>query len=104
MNKLLLSAAIAGVMAAGATTPVFADTPAGKEKCYGIAQAGKNDCAAADGSHSCAGQAKADNDANEWKYVAKGECEGMGGKLAAAASDKNSCKAGEGKNGCNKKM
>ena len=30
------------------------------EKCYGIAKAGKNDCAAADGSYSCAGHAKMD--------------------------------------------
>ena len=34
----------------------------GKEKCYGIAKAGKNDCAAANGSHSCAGQAKAETE------------------------------------------
>lgn len=51
-----------------------------KEKCYGIAKAGKNDCASADGSHSCAGQAKVDNGASEWKYVAKGTCEKEGGK------------------------
>lgn len=102
MNKLLLSAAMAGVIAASMTAPAFAEAKAEKEKCYGVAKAGKNDCASADGSHSCAGQAKADNDPNEWKYVAKGECEGMGGKLAAATGgDKNSCEA---KNGCNKKM
>jgi len=95
MNKLLLSAALAGVMAAGVTTPAFAVE---KEKCYGIAKAGKNDCGAADGSHSCAGQAKRDNDPKEWKYVAKGECEGLGGKLASA-DDKNGC---AGKNSCNK--
>ncbi len=49
-----------------------------KEKCYGIAQAGKNDCAS--GTHSCAGQAKVDKDPADWKYVAKGSCEKMGGK------------------------
>jgi uncharacterized membrane protein len=31
--------------------------------------------------HSCAGQAKADNLPEEWKYTPKGECEKMGGKL-----------------------
>jgi uncharacterized membrane protein len=56
-----------------------------KEKCYGIAKAGKNDCASADASHSCAGQAKADNGAAEWKYVAKGTCEKEGGKTTPPA-------------------
>jgi len=44
-----------------------------KEKCYGIALAGKNDCAAGPGT-SCAGTNKADYQANAWKYVAKGTC------------------------------
>jgi uncharacterized membrane protein len=48
-----------------------------KDMCYGVAKAGKNDCAA--NGHSCAGHAKADNDPAEWKYVPKGECEKMGG-------------------------
>jgi uncharacterized membrane protein len=51
-----------------------------KGKCFGIAQAGKNDCAS--GAHSCAGQATKDKDPGDWKYVAKGSCEKMGGKLA----------------------
>ena len=51
-----------------------------KEKCYGIAKAGQNDCADAAGAHSCAGQAKADKSPSEWKYVAKGTCEKEGGK------------------------
>jgi uncharacterized membrane protein len=57
-------------------------TPANSEKCFGIAMAGKNDCASKSGSHSCAGQAKTDKDPNEWKYVDKGTCAGMGGKVA----------------------
>ena len=57
-----------------------------KEKCYGIAKAGQNDCATADGSHSCAGQAKTDKAPNEWKYVAKGTCEKEGGKTKPPAS------------------
>lgn len=89
MNKTLLSAAMAGIIVAGSTfaVPVLA-AEEGKEKCYGIAKAGKNDCAAADGSHSCAGQAKADNDPKEWKYVAKGECEKSGGMLKASMEKK----------------
>lgn len=50
-----------------------------KEKCFGIAKAGQNDCANLTGSHSCAGQAKVDMDKSEWKYVAKGTCKGLKG-------------------------
>lgn len=46
-----------------------------KEKCYGIAKAGQNDCGAKDGSHSCSGQAKVDSDPKEWIAVPKGLCE-----------------------------
>lgn len=88
MNKLLLSAALAGVMAAGVANTAMAADPA-KEKCYGIAKAGKNDCAAANGSHSCAGQSTKDNDLNEWNYVAKGTCEADGGSLEAGKAPKN---------------
>lgn len=88
MNKLLLSAALAGVVAAAA--PAFAADKEAKEKCFGIAMAGKNDCAAADGSHSCAGQAKKDNDLNEWKFVPAGECAKQGGSLEAGKAPKKS--------------
>jgi uncharacterized membrane protein len=50
-----------------------------KEKCFGIAKAGQNDCANLDGSHSCAGQSKVDMDKGEWKFVAKGTCKSMKG-------------------------
>lgn len=45
-----------------------------KEKCYGVALAGKNDCAAGAGT-SCAGTSKRDYQGDAWKYVAKGTCE-----------------------------
>ena len=54
-----------------------------KEKCYGVAKAGKNDCASA--NHACAGHSKMDADPAEWKYVPKGECEKMGGTMTAGA-------------------
>jgi uncharacterized membrane protein len=44
------------------------------EKCYGIAKAGKNDCAST-GSNSCAGTAKADGDPRAWIFVPEGYCE-----------------------------
>jgi len=54
-----------------------------KEKCFGIAKAGSNDCASATGSHSCAGTATKDNDKGDWKYVDKGTCDKMGGTTMA---------------------
>lgn len=56
-----------------------------KEKCFGIAKAGQNDCASTSGGHSCAGQSKVDMDKMEWKYVAKGTCKGMKGLTADEA-------------------
>ena len=56
-----------------------------KEKCYGIAKAGQNDCANLAGTHSCAGQSKVDMDKGEWKYVAKGTCKSMKGLSADEA-------------------
>lgn len=89
MKKTLVSAAIAGVFAASvAMSASAAEAPkaeaGAKEKCFGIAKAGKNDCKTASGSHSCAGQAKVDNAADEFVLVAKGECEKAGGKVEAA--------------------
>ena len=80
MNKrqFLVAAAIAGLTTTVAATPALA---AEKEKCYGVAKAGQNDCANATGTHACAGQAKTDNDPNEWKYVPTGTCTEMGGSL-----------------------
>ena len=60
----------------------------GKEKCYGIAKAGANDCANLSGSHSCAGQAKAEMAPEDWKYVAKGTCKDMKGLSADEAKMK----------------
>lgn len=45
----------------------------GKEKCYGVVKAGKNDCAA--NGHACAGQAKADGNAKEFIAVPAGTCD-----------------------------
>jgi uncharacterized membrane protein len=85
-RRILIRSAIAALVAAAAS-PALAEekSTANKEKCYGIAKAGHNDCASPSGNHSCAGQAKTDNSANEWKFVAKGTCDKAGGKLAAPA-------------------
>lgn len=49
-----------------------AKQPAASEKCYGIAKAGKNDCAA--GSHSCAGSSTRSEDKASFVYLPKGAC------------------------------
>ncbi|CAG0946269.1 hypothetical protein GPROT2_03653 [Gammaproteobacteria bacterium] len=76
----LISTAVTGLIALGTlavSTGAVAADGAAKEKCYGIAKAGQNDCASK--AHGCQGQAKNDNDPGEWKYVAKGECAAAGG-------------------------
>ncbi len=56
-----------------------ADASKDKEKCYGVVKAGKNDCAAKDGSNSCAGQATKSGSANDWVYVPAGLCDKLVG-------------------------
>lgn len=55
---------------------------ADKVKCFGVALAGENDCAAGPGT-SCAGTSTVDYQGNAWKYVDGGEegCNDMGGTL-----------------------
>lgn len=79
MSKSVLSAAfLAGAVATAMTTaadikPVGA---ADNEKCYGISLAGKNDCAAGEGT-TCAGTSKVDYQGDAWTYVPAGTCEKM---------------------------
>jgi uncharacterized membrane protein len=82
-QRLIASSALASVLALGLLAP--AAQAADKEKCYGIAKAGQNDCANLSGTHSCAGQSKNEMGVDEWKYVAKGTCAQLGGKTADEA-------------------
>jgi uncharacterized membrane protein len=84
-KQVIASAALAVVMAATVSVPAQA---ASKEKCYGVAMAGQNDCANLAGTHSCAGQSTADKDPGEWKTVAKGTCSELGGLSKKAAKAK----------------
>ena len=84
-QRLIVSSALASALALGLVAPAAAQD---KEKCYGIAKTGANDCASLTGSHSCAGQAKADNDPTDWKYTAKGTCKDMKGMTADEAKKK----------------
>ena len=79
-HRLVVSSALASVLALGLAAPAAAqDKPKAKEKCYGIAKAGQNDCANLAGTHDCSGKSKVDMDKGEWKYVAKGTCKSMKG-------------------------
>jgi uncharacterized membrane protein len=84
-QRLIASSALASVLALGLLSGAQAADEKVKEKCYGIAKAGQNDCANLSGTHSCAGQSKADNAVEEWKYVDKGTCSQLGGKSADEA-------------------
>jgi uncharacterized membrane protein len=86
-QRLIISSALASALALGLVGQASAQAKE-KEKCFGIAKAGQNDCANLSGSHSCAGQAKADMGADEWKYVAKGTCKDMKGLSEADAKAK----------------
>src|SRR3990167_7293627 len=56
-----------------AASPAAAQT-ADKDKCFGVALKGKNDCAAGAGT-TCAGTSKIDYQGNAWSLVPKGTCE-----------------------------
>ena len=86
-QRLIVSSALASVLALGLVGQAAAQAKE-KEKCFGIAKAGQNDCANLAGTHSCAGQNKVDNDPGEWKYVAKGTCKDMKGMTEAEAKAK----------------
>lgn len=82
-NSALIVAAIGGLLALNTAQAASPADDAATEKCYGVAKAGKNDCAAA--AHACAGQSKKDGAKNEWVKLPKGTCERLvGGSLTLA--------------------
>lgn len=81
MKKIDRRLFLAPALAAVAASPFLllaqkpAPTPSFKaEKCYGIAKAGKNDCAST-GNNSCGGTSKVNADPKAWIYVPEGYCE-----------------------------
>lgn len=79
MSKTTTTAALTLALGAALATvalPSIAadDMMAGKEKCYGVALKGKNDCKAGAGT-TCAGTSKKDYQGNAWKMVPAGTCE-----------------------------
>jgi uncharacterized membrane protein len=77
-KKLIGTALISGAIALSLT----ASANGAKEKCYGITQAGQNDCATSD--HSCAGKSTQNNSNSDWVYVDSGTCENQNGSINPA--------------------
>src|SRR6266481_434355 len=76
MTRIPPAALAASVAAALALIGVQASaetTAKAKEKCYGVALSGQNDCAAGPGT-TCAGTSKIDYQKNAWKLVPAGTC------------------------------
>lgn len=75
-TKIMISAG--ALLALGANAAAAQNRPTAQqenamEKCYGVAKAGQNDCAAGPGT-TCAGTSVRDYQGNAWKLVAKGTC------------------------------
>ena len=94
LNRRSVNLALIGSLAtavAGLSAPAAA-ADKNQEKCYGVALAGKNDCAAGKGT-SCSGTSKVDYQGNAWKLVPKGTCatmelpDGRKGSLTALSRD-----------------
>ena len=83
-QSLAVTSAITAAILLASTGPVMAQN-AKMEKCFGVAKAGKNDCAAGPGT-SCAGTSTVDGQGNAWMLLTTGTCEKLvGGSLTAKA-------------------
>ncbi len=78
MSSTMKTLAVAGSLAAAlsAQFATVASADEAKEKCYGVAMAGQNDCAAGAGT-TCAGTSKIDYQGDHWKLVPAGTCATM---------------------------
>ena len=87
-TRVLIASAFAAAIAAPALLSAQRPVPPPKafktEKCYGIAKAGKNDCAST-GNNSCAGTSKVNGDKKAWIYVPEGYCDRIVGGSKSAA-------------------
>jgi len=84
-KSIIAASAFLGTLALAATQASAAPAgpmPAGLEKCYGVAAAGKNDCAA--GVHSCAGQSTKSFDKTSFVELPKGACAKLAGGSTVA--------------------
>ncbi len=80
-QSIAITSAITAALLLATSGVMAADEKSQTEKCYGVAKAGKNDCAAGPGT-TCAGTSKKDAQGNAWTYVLAGTCEKLvGGSL-----------------------
>jgi uncharacterized membrane protein len=87
-SKALTGTMIAGAMAAAiASFGAVNGASAADVKCYGVALAGQNDCAAGPGT-TCAGTSKVDYQGNAWTLVQDGTCE-TGAPVLAKTGEKS---------------
>ena len=84
-HQITVASALAAVVALGGLAAAKPASAEATERCFGVAKKAHNDCG--NSAHTCAGLAAADNLPGEWKRVAKGTCEKLGGKLAPPARD-----------------
>lgn len=79
VSSAVLASAVATAFASYAAAAPLTDAEAkaamaaGKEKCYGIALKGQNDCAAGPGT-TCQGTSTVDFQGNAWKFTRGGTC------------------------------
>ena len=76
-GSTLLGALAVAAISVASVQAAPAVQPAGSEKCFGIAKAGKNDCAGA--GHSCAGQSTKNMDKATFVYLPAGACAKISG-------------------------
>ncbi|GMV62753.1 MAG: hypothetical protein AMXMBFR74_19210 [Parvibaculum sp.] len=72
-NSLAAASAIATALTLASFSAPAQAEDASMEKCYGVALAGKNDCAAGPGT-TCAGTSTLDYQGNAWSLVPAGTC------------------------------
>ena len=73
MSNKLKTVALLGAVATAVTLSAQTVQAQTKEKCFGVALAGQNDCAAGPGT-TCAGTSVNDYQGNAWTLVDAGTC------------------------------
>ncbi|MGA7803190.1 DUF2282 domain-containing protein [Bradyrhizobium sp.] len=91
VSAFVLAGAVTTALASMAAAAPLTDAEgkaavaAGKEKCFGVALKGQNDCAAGPGT-TCQGTSTTDFQGNSWKFVQHGTCTSIkvpGGKTGS---------------------
>jgi uncharacterized membrane protein len=82
-KKIATATALSSVLALGLSLNSTAASAAEKEKCYGVAKAGQNDCATK--TSSCVGTSATDDQTDAFTVLPGGLCERLsGGSLTSS--------------------